>query len=134
MKLGENITKIRKNKNLTQEQFAEELNVSAKTVSSWEKGRNLPSIEVLLDISQKYDISLDELVENNKETKENYKESGINKEIKTVLIIVAIMLVPVIFGIWNMYFYNDIINIQEYGGVIMKKILVVLISLCMIFY
>lgn len=41
-KIGAFIAQERKAKNLTQEQFAEKIFVSAKTVSKWENGRGLP--------------------------------------------------------------------------------------------
>lgn len=47
---------------LTQQQVAEKLYVSRKTVSTWETGRNLPDIEMVSRLSVLYDISIDELM------------------------------------------------------------------------
>lgn len=50
-KIGAFLKKLRKEKNLTQEQLAEQLNVSGRTVSRWETGSNMPDISILADVS-----------------------------------------------------------------------------------
>ena len=45
-KVGRFIKELRKEKNLTQEQLAEQFNVSRRTVSRWETGNNLPDLDV----------------------------------------------------------------------------------------
>lgn len=62
MALADNIVKYRKRNKLTQEQLAESLMVSRQTVSKWEVGQNLPSIDNLISLSGLLDISLDELI------------------------------------------------------------------------
>lgn len=47
MELSEKIQKLRKEHNMTQEQFAEKLFVSRTAVSKWETGRGMPSMESL---------------------------------------------------------------------------------------
>ena len=44
MKIGVFLKELRKEKNLTQEQLAERLHVSGRTVSRWETGKNMPDI------------------------------------------------------------------------------------------
>ena len=56
------LRKLRQGKRLTQEYVAERLGVSAKAVSRWEKGDSTPDIEILIAISDMFEISLDELV------------------------------------------------------------------------
>ncbi len=48
-KIGKFITTCRKEKNLTQEELAEKLNVSNKSVSRWENGKNMPDYSILND-------------------------------------------------------------------------------------
>ena len=50
MKIGEFIRELRKENGLTQEQLAEQLNVSRRTVSRWETGNNLPDLDVLIEM------------------------------------------------------------------------------------
>ena len=61
MSLGNKIREIRKNNNLTQEQFAQKFHVTRQTVSNWENDKNYPDLSSLKEISNEYGISFDEL-------------------------------------------------------------------------
>ena len=61
MQLSEKLTMLRKQNNLTQEQFAEEMSVSRQTVSKWERGDSVPDIKLLAQIADFYELSLDQL-------------------------------------------------------------------------
>ncbi|KRN98718.1 DUF3955 domain-containing protein [Companilactobacillus kimchiensis] len=62
MDFGMQIKKLRHGHQLTQEQLAQKLNVSRQTISSWENNRNLPDLEMVVSISQIFEISLDQLI------------------------------------------------------------------------
>lgn len=62
MELHEKIQKLRKDRGLTQEQFAQQLFVSRTAVSKWETGRGVPSMESLQMIAKLCGITLDELL------------------------------------------------------------------------
>lgn len=62
MNFSGQIKKIRTDNNLTQEQMSEKLNVSRQTISSWETGRNLPDLEMVVRIAEIFGLSLDELI------------------------------------------------------------------------
>lgn len=62
MKIGNFLNELRKEKGITQAQLAETLNVSARTVSRWETGSNMPDISILVDIADYYDISIPEII------------------------------------------------------------------------
>ena len=62
MNFGEQIRNIRANNGLTQEQFAQRLNVSRQTISSWENDRNLPDLEMTVHIAKVFGLSLDQLI------------------------------------------------------------------------
>lgn len=70
MTCGEKITIIRKENNLTQEQFAEMLNVSRQSVSKWELGTSFPDTEKLIRISKLFSCSLDYLLKDEIESKD----------------------------------------------------------------
>ena len=77
IKIGVFLKELRKEKGLTQEQLAEVLNVSSRTVSRWETGSNMPDISILVEIAGFYDVSIPEIVQGerkseimNKETRE----------------------------------------------------------------
>lgn len=50
MRFNENLKYLRKQANLTQEQLAEELNVSRQDITKWESGQSMPDIEKIKDI------------------------------------------------------------------------------------
>ena len=58
VKIGCFIKELRKGKSLTQEQLAERLNVSRRTVSRWETGSNVPDLDVLIEMADYYDVDL----------------------------------------------------------------------------
>lgn len=63
MKIGAFLKKLRKEKNLTQEQLAEQLNVSGRTVSRWETGINMPDISILVNLAEFYNVSIPEIID-----------------------------------------------------------------------
>lgn len=62
MSFADNLQAARKKNGLTQEDLAEMLDVSRQAVSKWEQGDGYPEAEKLLVLSDKLDISLDELM------------------------------------------------------------------------
>lgn len=62
IKLGENIRKLRKDSWLTQEQLAEALGVTAGAVHKWESGKATPELEMLVDIAEFFETSVDALL------------------------------------------------------------------------
>lgn len=61
-KLNERIISLRKEKELTQIQLAEKLNISDKAISKWESGKGDPSLEMLILLSEIFNCSLDYIV------------------------------------------------------------------------
>lgn len=61
-KISKNIKKLRQEKGLTQEAFAQRLNLSRQAVSSWETGRTQPDVEMLGIISKEFSVSVEELI------------------------------------------------------------------------
>lgn len=57
--IGSNLVFLRKKAGLTQLEFGEKFNYSDKTVSKWEQGDVIPSVEVLKDIADFYGVSVD---------------------------------------------------------------------------
>ena len=67
MTLGEKIIELRKKKGLTQENLAEQLNISRQTLLNWEKNNTIPDILQAKNIAKFSNISLDDLLDNNLE-------------------------------------------------------------------
>lgn len=61
MSFGQQLSAVRRQTGLTQEQFAEELCVSRQAVSKWESGRGYPEMEKILYICNRYHVTLDQL-------------------------------------------------------------------------
>ena len=78
IKIGAFLKTLRKEKNLTQEQLAEQLGVSGRTVSRWETGSNMPDISLLVEIAEFYGISVTELIDGER------KSEDMNEEVKEV--------------------------------------------------
>ena len=85
--LAENLKKIRKENNLSQEQLAEKLGVSRQSVSKWEAGQAYPEMDKVLQICKLFNLNMDELfnqdVKEIKETKES--KANVNKYIDDFL-------------------------------------------------
>ncbi|MCL2773787.1 MAG: helix-turn-helix transcriptional regulator [Oscillospiraceae bacterium] len=60
--INENIKKLRREKNITQEKLAEYLNVSIQAVSKWERNETLPDITMIIPIASYFNVSTDELL------------------------------------------------------------------------
>ena len=64
MKLGEKILELRKKNGLSQEQLGEKLEVTRQTISNWELGETSPNPEQLVFLSKIFNISIDDLLNN----------------------------------------------------------------------
>ena len=61
--IGKFIAQKRKEKNLTQEQLAEKLSVSNKTISKWETGKCMPDYSIVEQLCEELGITLSELMD-----------------------------------------------------------------------
>ena len=110
MKLGENIFKLRKEYNLSQEQLAEKINVTRQTISNWELGETAPNPEQLKLLSKELNISIDELLNN--DIKQVLVEKVSNTEklakiiIKILKILVIIFVLGIVVGIFSYVIFN----------------------------
>ena len=62
MKFGDNLKLIRKNKNMSQENLAEKVNVSRQSVSKWENGEAYPEMNNILELCKIFDCKINDLV------------------------------------------------------------------------
>lgn len=82
--IGRFIKTKRIEKNLTQQELANQLNVTDKAISNWETGRRLPDISLLVDLSKKLDISIQDLL-NGKELSCEQSQTKYDENIKDTI-------------------------------------------------
>ncbi|MEF2676035.1 MAG: helix-turn-helix transcriptional regulator [Eubacteriales bacterium] len=75
MDTGEKFKAARTAAGLTQEQAAEQLNVSRQTISNWENNRSYPDILNVLAMSDIYSVSLDQLLKGDQDLVEHMQET-----------------------------------------------------------
>ena len=83
VKIGAFLQTLRKEKNFTQEQLAEQLGVSRRTVSRWETGSNMPDLDILMELSDLYTVDLREILNGER------KSEHMNEELKETVMQVA---------------------------------------------
>ncbi len=103
---GENLQFYRKQRELTQEQLAEQLDVSRQTVSKWESGTSYPEMEKILQLCDLFSCDMDTLMrkdaaESKQQDSEGY-ERYMEKRRKNVTIGVTLLILGVAF--WNLLF------------------------------
>ena len=97
MKLGQTIINIRKERKMTQEEFARIFHVTRQTVSNWENEKSYPDLETLVRISEEFQISLDAMLKEDvqmvkKINREIQFSQKFKKSLKTVLVCAGVLL------------------------------------------
>lgn len=108
MGLGRKIAELRKKNDLSQQDLANKLNVSNKTISKWECGNSVPDIEILNSLAKIFNVSIDKLVNEQENTDSivNIQETSRtknklnNKKVMLIsgiaLLCVLVVLIPVL--------------------------------------
>ena len=83
-KIGEFLKHLRNDKGLTQEQLAEHFYVSSRSVSRWETGRNMPDLEMLIELADFYDVEIREIIdgERKSENMDNENKDTLKKVVE----------------------------------------------------
>ena len=83
VKIGKFMAELRKEKELTQEQLADKLNVARRTVSRWETGSNMPDMDILIELADFYSVDLREILDGER------RDTEMEKELKETVLKVA---------------------------------------------
>ena len=94
--LGEKIRDYRKKAGLSQEQLAEELNVSRQAITKWETNKGVPDISNLIAISDEFGVTLDELIKEDAVVKKKIISDSSSKKWHILVIIYLIAIVAYI--------------------------------------
>lgn len=122
--IGRFLKELRKDKGITQEQFAELMGVSGRTVSRWETGSNMPDLDILMLIADYYEVEIREILDGerkngkmNKELEEtvwkvaDYSTSEKQKYARRMCVLYIIGVVSFI-----VYFVMDCLGMADGGG------------------
>ncbi len=99
MSLGTNIQFYRKQKNMTQEDLAEFMNVSRQTVSKWESDTAFPETDKLITLSDYFGCTLDELIKGNVEESFTEDAAGYDKEMNSFTRAICLGTATVLAGV-----------------------------------
>lgn len=111
MEIGKKIMNLRKEKGLSQEELAEKVGVARQTISKWELGETSPDLKQAKELSKIFNVSLDELVDNNiknilvEKTSNTEKLAGIILKLMK-FVVVFIILLPILLITLRIVFKN----------------------------
>ena len=120
IKIGNFITDMRKAKNITQKQLAEQLGISDRTVSKWECGKGMPEVSMMLPLCEILEINVNELLSGERLSQNDYhnraeenmitlvkEKEKINKNrtktsmLSMLLILAVILLLMIILSVYT---------------------------------
>ena len=118
-KMGQFIASLRKEKNLTQYELADLLHISREAISKWENGRSCPDPQVLIKLSEIFNVTINELLYGEKSTKDNtqkindislelYKDKNKKRKIIKGLIICLTILILSFLSYYFITTYNSL--------------------------
>ena len=118
MEIGQKLKDARVHSGLTQEVVAEKINVSRQTISNWENEKSYPDIISVIELSNLYCISLDDLLKGDSKMIEHLEEStNVVKSNKKLIGAISLNIVVVIL-LYRYYQFSNITlsNYQTYLG------------------
>lgn len=137
MEIGNKIKNARNEAGYTQERAAEALNVSRQTISNWENGKSYPDIVSVIKMSDLYSVSLEHLLKEEKDMKDNYMEyleestnkvKSNNRLMKAVLIAVTLF----IYAITQLVLWSAAQGLKVTSYIVVFKYILLPISVLVI--
>lgn len=115
-KIGNFLKKLREEKGWTQEELADKLNVVREAISRWERGKGIPEITSLDNLSKIYNVSIEEILSGECNPKENitlklYENQNKLKKKLTICILVVLLLIIMFLGY---YFISQFRQVKIY--------------------
>ena len=133
--LEKTLQNLEREKNITQEKLAKNINVSPKTISSYENNRNLPIIETLILLSKELDVSINDILGINEENSKEIKNKYENKNFLQIVIIFLISIILMIYFSINEYVVGDtVISVYEKTGVLESENIMTIIKASVVSY
>ena len=117
MNLGDKILQLRKKNGLSQEQLGEKVDVTRQTISNWELGETAPNPEQLKKMSKAFNVSIDEILDNdskdflmNKISNTEKLAGIIIKILKVIGIVIAVYIIFMIIAVIGLGVFTVIKN------------------------
>lgn len=122
--VGNNIAALRKAKGLTQQELANEIHYSDKSISKWELGYSCPSVDILMDFSAYFEVPLEYLVTSHEEgdalavvEKNQAKDPAVDANRASImgLTVMVIVLIAISIFLSQILFKKETISVQLFG-------------------
>ena len=120
MNLGDKILQLRKKNGLSQEQLGEKVDVTRQTISNWELGETTPNPEQLKKMSKAFNVSVDEILDN--DSKEFLMNKISNTERLAGIIIKILKVIGLVFIGYIIFMIIAVIGLGTYTVVKKDKI------------
>lgn len=119
MTIGERLLKLRKERNLSQEELANVLDVSRQTISKWETDQSSPDFDKIIPLCEFFGITSDELLTGNSNIKEAKKENVKSNFARNIAVAVMLYIFAIItIIIFAAQFGQPIIGVSLFFGLI----------------
>ena len=126
MTLGEKIQSLRKKDGMTQEQLAEHLSITRQTISKWELGESEPAIAHLIQLSEIFQVTTDDLLKNVPTNSEKHMPKGKATLMVGVLLLVLGLLSTLTFWVlsivrpaeFHVFYIDDPYAIRRFTGLL----------------
>lgn len=96
MTIGDRLLKLRKERNLSQEDLANELDVSRQTISKWETNQSVPDFDKIVPLCNYFGITTDELLTGNKNMLESNAQSIKSNYARNIAIAVMLYIISLV--------------------------------------
>ncbi|MEG0367430.1 MAG: helix-turn-helix transcriptional regulator [Coprobacillus sp.] len=103
MEIGKKLKEARIEANLTQEDVADKIRMSRQTISNWENEKSYPDIISIIELSNLYNVSLDDLLKGDEKMIEHLQESTnvVNSNKKLIMMVIINIIMMILFIIFN---------------------------------
>ncbi|WP_296111957.1 helix-turn-helix domain-containing protein [uncultured Anaerococcus sp.] len=117
MRIGDQLKKARKDKNMTQEEVAEKIFVSRQSISNWENNKTYPDIGNVIALSDLYEISLDELLKGSDNFMKHLEESTdiVKSNKKLIFFIVLALLFMIVMAVFTSFLPEKVFLLAIFG-------------------
>ena len=112
--IAKNLAFFRKEKGLTQAELAEKLNYSDKAISRWEHGDTLPDINILYQLCEFYGITMDILLDDEKDKVEIVRGKNKQELINRIMFMILVGLTVWLFAVVLFVYFISTKNIYEW--------------------